>query len=156
MSGVAAESRPLGQRLLPLAAIVSAVVLGASEFMTTFEFTAAGGDPLQVSEASDRHTYGLLVLAVFAIVMVLAHVRTAARPPALAAAAAGAVALLVFLVGDLPDVNKVGDLSDPVLGLTAARAEPQPGFWLELVGSVGLALAAGVMAALAPASDSPS
>jgi hypothetical protein len=132
-----------------MAAIASAVVLGISDLMTTFEFNAAGGDTLQVSDASDRHSYALLILAAFAIAMVVLHVRSGARPPALAAAAAGLIAVMVFLIGDLPDVNKVGDLSDPAAGLIVARADPQAGFWLELVGALGLLLSAGVMATLA-------
>ena len=74
-------NRSLGERLLPLAAIASAVALGISELMTTFEFNAAGDEPLQVSEAYDRHSYSMLILAVFAIAMVVLHVRSGSRPP---------------------------------------------------------------------------
>ena len=141
---------PLGVRLLPLAAIASALVLGISEFMTEFEVNAAGGETLQTLQAGDRHWYAMLIIAVFAIVMVVLHVRTGARPPALAAAAVGVLAVMLFLVVDVPKVNDVGDLDEPAAGLVTARAEPQPGFWLALVGALGLAVSAGAMAALAP------
>lgn len=139
----------LGQRLLPVAAIVSAVVLGVSNFLTMFEINAAGGDALQVADAVDQHWYVTVILAAMAIGMVMLYVSTGRRPFALAAAGLGVIALLIFLIGDLPDVNRVGDLSDPVAGLITAKAEPAAGFWLELVGALGLALSAGVMALFA-------
>lgn len=141
-------SRSPGERLLPLAAIASAVVLGISEFMTEFEVNAAGGDTLQTLQAGDRHWYAMLIIAVFAIAMIVLHTRSGARPPVMAATAVGVLAVMIFLVVDVPKVDDVGDLDEPAAGLVTARAEPQPGFWLALVGALGLTVSAGAMAAL--------
>ncbi len=43
------------ERALPFACLASAVVLAASEFMTTFQFVPAGGDPQAVQHAYSRH-----------------------------------------------------------------------------------------------------
>jgi hypothetical protein len=141
----------LSERLLPLACIVGAGLMAASELMTTFEFQYPGGVLLNVQEASDRHHYALLVLAAFAIVATVIAVLVGSKPAALAAAVAGVIGVLVFLIVDLPDANSVGALSDPTQGFFNAKAVPQPGFWLELVGSLGLALSGAALATLTPA-----
>lgn len=138
------------ERLLPFTCIAGAVVLGVSEFMTTFEFTPAGGDPLAVQHAYDRHHFALLVIAAFAVVATVVAVLAGSKPAAVAAAVAGAIGLLVFLIVDLPDANNVGTLNDPSQNFFNAKAVPQPGFWLELIGALGLTLAGTALATLSP------
>ena len=74
---------------------------------------------------------------------------------AVAVAVCGLVALLIFLIGDLPDVNKVGTLDDPRQSFIDAKAKPQAGFWLELVGSLVLTICGAALATLRPADTSP-
>lgn len=139
---------PRAELILPLTIILAAVMLGISEFMTTFQFTPPGGEPLREQLASDRHSYALLLLAIFTVASTLFAVASGVRISAFAAAAFGGAALLIFLIIDLPDVGKLGDLEDPVFGLANVRADPQTGFWLEAVGAVVLALSAGALATL--------
>jgi hypothetical protein len=141
---------PAAEVLLPLACFVSALVLGMSEFMTTFEFTPPGAEPLQVQEASDRHSYALLVLALFALVALAVTVMTGSKPAAFAVAASGGIALLIFLLNDLPDAGQIGTLDDPRQSFFTTEAVPQAGFWLELVGALGLAVAGAALATLTP------
>ena len=77
--------------------------------------------------------------------------RAASRSPA-----SGSSPLLLFLIVDLPDAGKLGDLEDPVRGIASARAEPQAGFWLQALGAVTLALGGGAFATLSPPSSAPS
>jgi hypothetical protein len=63
---------------------------------------------------------------------------------------AGGLALLIFLLVDLPDVNREGDIGDESVIFFASKAEPANGFWLELVGTVTLAVAGGALATLRP------
>lgn len=139
---------PRGELILPLAIVGAAIMLGVSEFMVTFQFTPPGGEALREQAASDRHSYALLLLALFAVASTLFAISTGLRTAAFAAAIFGGAALLLFLVLDLPDAGKLGDLEDPVFGLANARAEPQTGFWLEAVGAVVLALGTGALATL--------
>jgi hypothetical protein len=131
-------------RLLPVACIVAAGVLFASELMTIFDFTPPGGEALCSQGGSDRHSNALMVLAVLAAVMTVVAVAFASRPAAIAVAVAGGVALLVFLISDLRVVNAVGNLSDACGAGTNsffdAKAVPQGGFWLEMIGAVALAI----------------
>ena len=86
------------------------------------------------------------MLAVFAVVALAVAVFTGSRPAAAAVAAAGALSLLIFLLVDLPDVKRRGPLDDPYF--FTSKAEPATGFWLELIGTVALALAGGALATL--------
>jgi hypothetical protein len=137
--------------LLPLACAVSAFCVGASELMTTFEFDlGSSGAPQQTIAASDRHSYALLVLAVFALFALLVAVSTGSRPAAVAVAVTGGLSLLFFLVVDLPAVGQEGTLDDPSRVFFSSEAEPGDGFWLELVGSVSLAVSGAALASLRP------
>lgn len=136
--------------LLPLACLASAAVLAASELMVTFELTPPGGEAQRALDAIDRHSGALLVLAAFAVVGVCIAVVTGSKPAAMAVAACGVVSLLIFLLADLPDAGQIGDISDEELVFINAKTEPQAGFWLELLGAVGLALTGIALATLSP------
>lgn len=141
---------PRAELVLPFVILLGAAVLAASEFMTAFEFTPPGGEPLREVSSADRHNYSMLLLAVGAVIAMVVAITTGARPAVYAVAGLGAVALLIFLVADLPDAGKLGDLSDPIRGFASARAEPQEGFWLEAIGAVTLAIGGGAFATLSP------
>jgi MFS family permease len=135
---------------LPATIVLAAAVLAVSEFMTAFQFSPPGGDPLSEQVASDRHGYAMLILAVFAVASMLLAIATGQRMAALATAGFGVAALVIFLVIDLPDVNKLGDIEDPAFGLATAKAVPQAGFWLEAVAAVALGMASVAYATLTP------
>ena len=105
-------------RLLPLAVIAAAVCLFASELMTVFDFTPPGAEPLCAQGGADRHGNALIVLAVFAVVALVIAIFAGSKPAAIAVAAAGGVALLIFLIGDLRVANAQGSLNE---GCGAAR-----------------------------------
>jgi hypothetical protein len=144
------SARWRAETVLPVTIVLAAVALGISEFMTTFQFSPPGGDPLSEQLASDRHGYAMLLLAVFAVGSMVAAVLTGQRIAALATACFGIAALIVFLVIDLPDVNELGDIEDPAFGLATAKAVPQAGFWLEAIAAVVLGLASVAFATLSP------
>ena len=120
------------ERLLPFACVAAATALFASELMTTFQFMPPGGEALCTQQAADRHHFAVGVLAIFAVGAVIVAVLAASRPAAIAVAVAGLGALLLFLIVDLPDANNVGTLDTEFL--FNAKAVPQAGFWLELIG----------------------
>jgi hypothetical protein len=142
------------ERLLPFACIAAAGALFASELTTTFQFVPPGGEGGCEQQASDRHHLALGVIALFAVVAVVVAVLGASRPAAMAVAIAGVAALLLFLIVDVPDANRVGTLADFCASLPNqlddAKAVPQAGFWLEMVGALALALSGGALATLTP------
>jgi hypothetical protein len=68
----------------------------------------------------------------------------------MAVAVCGLIALLIFLIGDLPDVNKIGTLDDPRQSFIDAEAKPVAGFWLELIGSLVLTVCGAALATMRP------
>jgi hypothetical protein len=146
--------RPRTETLLVLACAAAAAMLGVSQFTDIFHLTPPGGEALKAIHASDQHGYATLVLAVFALILLV--VAMAARGDqlgqvaAVAIAVCGVVALLIFLIGDLPKVNNVGTLDDPRQSFIDAEAKPVAGFWLELVGALVLTVCGAALATMNP------
>jgi hypothetical protein len=141
-------------RLLPVACLAAAVVLFASELMTTFEFTPPGAEPICDQGGADRHGNALALLAVFAIGALAITVFAGSKPAAIAVAACGGIALLFFLLLDLPDANAVGTINDSCGSVGSsffdAEAVPQGGFFLEMIGALGLTITGLALATLTP------
>ena len=133
---------------LPLACAGACAMLAASEFMDTFKLNGPGPTLQVVQTAEDQHHFALLVLAAFALGALLVAVLSGSKPAATAVAICGAIALLIFLLIDLPDAGKVGTISD--VTFTQAKAEPATGFWLELTGALVLAVCGTALATLTP------
>ena len=112
--------------------MLAAGLLIASDLMTTFEFTPPGGEPQASQSAGDRHSYAQIVLGAFAIAALVVALANGSKPAAVAVAACGVLALLIFLLLDLPDANNVGALDDVRQSFVDAEAVPQAGFWLQL------------------------
>jgi len=92
----------------------------------------------------DRHGPALLVIAAFAAVMIAGALR-GARPAMAAIAALGLAALLIAVVGDVPDLDKTGFIGEVY---EDAAAGPKGGFYLETLGGVLLLAAGGLMLAV--------
>jgi hypothetical protein len=145
---------PRTETLLVLACAGAAAMLGASQFTDIFHLTPPGGEALQAISAKDQHGYATLVLAIFAVILILvtlgARDEQLKQVAAMAVAICGLIALLIFLIGDLPDVNKIGTLDDPRQSFIDAEAKPVAGFWLELVGSLVLTVCGAALATMRP------
>ena len=72
------------------------------------------------------------------------------KPAAIAVAALGGIALFLFLTVDLPDANAVGQIEREGQFLTDAKAVPQAGFWMCLIGSLALTISGAALATLSP------
>ena len=145
---------PRTETLLVLACAAAAAMLGASQFTDIFHLTPPGGEALESVEAVDQHGYATLVLAIFALILIgvvlVGWGEPIAQMGAVAIAVCGLIALLIFLIGDLPDVNNVGTLDDPRQSFIDAEAKPVAGFWLELVGALVLTVCGAALATLRP------
>jgi hypothetical protein len=142
------------ETLLVLACAAAAAMLGVSQFTDIFHLTPPGGEALKAIQASDQHGYATLVLAIFALILlviaIFARGEQLGQVAAVAIAVCGLVALLIFLIGDLPKVNNVGTLDDPRQSFIDAEAKPVAGFWLELVGALVLTVCGAALATLRP------
>jgi MFS family permease len=139
------------ERLLPIACLGGAVLLVVSQFMTMFELNDAFGGTQQVVEGPDQHWYTMVILGGFAICALAGAIATGSKPLATSVAVAGAVALLLFLLIDLPDAGKAGDIESATESLVIVEADPAGGFWLELIGALILVVCGGALSTLSSA-----
>ena len=113
------------ERLLPWACLASAGVLFASELMVLFELTPPGAEPLEEVLARDQHGNAMFVVAGFAMLLTIVAVWAGSRPAALGVAVMGVIALLIFLIIDLPDAGQVGTIDDARQSFIDAEAVPE-------------------------------
>ena len=130
---------------LVAAAVAGALCLLIATFSTIIEITVGTTSKIADRDTQlsglDRHSFALVLIAIFALVMTVGAWR-GARPAMAAVAVAGIAVLLIALIGDLPDVHKtgvIGELYDN------ARANPKTGYYLETLGGALLLLAGGGM-----------
>jgi hypothetical protein len=148
---------PRTEALLYLACAAGAAMLAASQFTDLFHLTPPGGEALTAIDAADQHGYATLVLAIFALILIVVAIAARGKPlgqiAAVAIAVSGGVALLIFLIGDLPDLNKTGTLDDPRQSFIDAKAQAETGFWLELIGSLVLTVCGAALATMKPSEE---
>jgi hypothetical protein len=149
---------PLGWALI-LAVAVAAVLLVVAEFSTiSYRTIGIGACSDRVSaevcrtSGHESHSFALLVLAPFALVMGWGAVVGRSRAAAVALAAVGVAVLVIALAIDLPKLHDKRGLevlyAPPVLGHAGSA------FKVELVGGVLLLLAGG-LALVRPAPGRP-
>jgi len=155
--GALFSARRNPERLLPLACIAAAAALFASEFMNTFQLASTSSAVPEVCnvEAAGRHHFALGVLAIFAVLAVIVAVTAGSKPAAIAVGIAGVAGLILFLTIDLPNANNTGTIGGCSATTSSgafdfAKADPQAGFWLEMVGALALALSGVALATLSP------
>jgi hypothetical protein len=147
---VAQFLRRHGPDLATAAAILGGLLLAYAETLHLFRIVTPGGSVSNaagsVRTGGDQHSWAFAVMGVAAAGAALLARGTRQRLPAVAAAMLGAIALLVALAVDLPDVTASGVTT----ALEVGDAEPAAGFWLELVGAVVLTAGSGLLAYLLP------
>jgi hypothetical protein len=130
---------------LVVAAVAGALCLVVATFSTVIEITVGTTSKIADRDTHlsgyDRHSFALLLIAAFALVMTVGAWR-GARPAMAAVAVAGIAVLLIALIGDLPDVHKTGAIGELY---DNARANPKTGYYLETLGGALLLLAGGGM-----------
>lgn len=131
-------------------ALLGAALLSVAEFTPLFALYAAGSNtPVGTVMTGSHQAYALLPLSVLAAALVLLYWREQSRPAALAIGVLGTIALLIALIGDLPDAQATGVIHSGSSGYVAASSRPGAGIYLETLGAVLLLIASvGVWLAL--------
>jgi len=139
-----------GLRLgLAVVASVGAICLLLATFATIIEIKV--GTTTKVPDHDthlsgwDRHGPALLLIALFGAVMIAGALR-GARPAMAALLVLGLVALLIAVIGDVPDLDETGFIGEVY---EDAAAGPKAGFYLETLGAVLLLASGGLMLTLA-------
>ena len=132
---------------LSAAAAAGAVCLVLATFTTVIEIKVGTTTRLPGRDTHlsgwDRHGPALLVVAAFAAAMVAGALR-GARPAMVALAVLGLAALLIAVIGDVPDLDETGFIGEVY---EDAAAGPSAGFYLETLGGVLLLAGGGLLAA---------
>ena len=123
------------------AAFVGAILLIVADFSTLYEIKAGKTDPAAVVKTTSghaQHSFALVLLGIAALLMAYGATRRGSRPAMAALLTVGVVALVIALVGDLPDATSSGTFGR---NFADARAVRGSGFYLETIGAFLLVIA---------------
>jgi hypothetical protein len=124
--------------------LFGALLLVVAEFTTLFTLHTQGiSAPIKSVSTGSHDSYGLLLVAALAILLAWAAISTGNRWALVALLAVGVAALLIALVGDLPDAQAKGTIGSIQTGFKSASAKPSAGLYLETGGAIVLMIAGG-------------
>jgi hypothetical protein len=119
--------------------LFGASLLLVAEFTTVFTIrTSAGAAPIGSVGTGSHHTYALVPIAVLVVLLSLAVFTALSRPALLAIGVLSLIALLIALLGDLPDAQASGLVGGGAQHYVAASASPSAGLYMETLGGVVL------------------
>jgi hypothetical protein len=126
-------------------ALLGALLLVVAEFTTLFTIHVAGlGAPVITSVGTGSHdSYALIPIAALAVLLAWVAVSTGNRWALVALVAVGIAALLIALIGDLPDAQATGTIGSVQKGFKNASDTPSAGLYLETLGAIVLMIAGG-------------
>lgn len=127
------------------AALLGAVLLLVAEFTTLYtERIASFHAPATAVATGPHDSYAMVPIAILAVILAAAVLRAGSRPALLAVGIAGLVALLIALLGDLPDSHASGLIIGPSGQFVSAVSDPGAGMYLETLGAVVLIAVSGL------------
>jgi hypothetical protein len=116
---------------------LSAVILIVAEFTPLYRVRLTSGGVLIKSVSTGSHqSYALIPIALLAAFLAFGVWRTGSRPALLAIGTLGILALLISLVGDLPDAHASGLVGSQATHYQTATSRPSAGFYMETLGAV--------------------
>ena len=120
-------------------ALLGALLLLVAEFTTLFEIrTAASANAVRSVGTGSHHSYALIPIALLAVVLAYAIRSAGSRPALLAIGVMGVIALLIALLGDLPDAHTSGLVGSASTHYVAASSTPSAGLYMETLGGAVL------------------
>jgi hypothetical protein len=124
-------------------ALLGALLLVIAEFTTLFTVQSGTGAVVKSVGTGSHDSYALIPIAVLAIGLAWGAVTTGSRWALAAVGALGVVALLIALIGDLPDAQASGTVGSALSGFHPATDNPSAGLYMETFGAIVLVIAAG-------------
>jgi hypothetical protein len=132
-----AASGPLRVGLLAGGSL-GALLLAVAEFTALFRIhVAASGTHVKSVGTGSHHSYAMLLIAVCAAALAWGIWRVGSRPALLGLGVLGVAALLIALLGDLPDASATGLVMSGGHYVNASSTL-SAGFYLETLGAVML------------------
>jgi hypothetical protein len=139
-----------GRRSSPLrVAVLGGGLIGAALLLVA-EFTpllqvhsSASRAVVKTIETGPHHSYALVPIAALAVALTLSVWGSRNRFALLAIGLLGVAALLIALLGDLPDAQASGLIVTSAHGFANATSSPSIGLYLETLGAIVLLLTGG-------------
>lgn len=126
-------------------ALLGALLLLVAEFTSLYQIhVATSSTPVESVSGGSNNSYALVPIALMAGVLGIGIFRTGSRPALLAVGIVGVVALLIALLGDLPDAEATGLVGSPTTHYINASSTPSAGLYMETLGSVVLIATCGL------------
>lgn len=124
--------------------LLGALLLVVAEFTTLFTVHTLGASaPIKSVTTGSHNSYGMLLVAALGVLLAWAAASTGNRWALVALLAIGIAALLIALVGDLPDAQATGTIGSVQSGFKSANAKASAGLYLETAGAIVLMIAGG-------------
>ena len=117
--------------------LLGALLLLVAEFTTLYDVkTTNGGVLIKSVSNGSNHAYAMVPIALLAALLAFAVWRIGSRPALLAIGLLGVLALLISLLGDLPDAHASGLIGSSTTHFAVASSRPSAGFYMETLGAV--------------------
>ena len=141
----ASESSTASPTAIFAGGLLGALLLVVAEFTTLFTIhTSTSSHAIQSVGTGGHHTYALIPIGLLVVLLAYGVLSAGSRPALLAIGVLGVIALLIALLGDLPDAHASGLLGSPASHFTSASSTPSAGLYMETLGAVALVISCGV------------
>jgi hypothetical protein len=118
--------------------LLGALLLFVAEFTTLFEVSSGGaGAPVKSVGTGSHHAYALVPIALLAAALAYGVWRVGSRPALLSIGFLAVIALLIGVLGDLPDAHASGLINTGGRYVNASSS-PSAGLYMETLGAVVL------------------
>jgi len=133
-----ADPLPPGAAGLVLGGVLlGALLLIAAEFTTLYHVhVATNTAPVRAVGTGSNHSYAMIPIALLAVFLAFAARRGAGWVALVGVGTAGVVALLIALLGDLPDARAKGLVGSAATHFVSATSTPSAGLYMETLGAV--------------------
>ena len=123
-----------------------------AEFTTLFTVhVETSSVPIKTVTGGSHHSYALIPIALLAAALAVGVFRDGSRTALVAIGLLGIVALLIALLGDLPDAHATGVTGSTAARYVTASSQPSAGLYLETLGAIVYVMTCGVgLLAVAP------
>lgn len=137
-------------------ALLGALLLIVAEFTTLYRVHAVpSGSVVRTVASGSNHSYALIPIALLAVFLAVTFRQGGGRVALIGIGLAGVAALLIALVGDLPDARHGGVLGSAARGYVNARAKASAGLYMETLGAIILIATCGSGLLLTGVRDRP-
>ncbi len=125
--------------------LLAALLLLVAEFTTLYQVhVASDPTPIKSVTSGSNHSYAMLVIGLGAAALGALVWRSGSRPALLAVGVLGVVALLIAVLGDLPDSHATGLELTASHSYQSASSTPSAGLYMETLGAILLIATCGL------------